>query len=147
MLSGNVENVLGSAALQHFIEGVELLWLRQLRDISRMNEERRRRWHSVDAIEGNLESLRHILVRLFTESDVAVADLQKAEVGSRQRLSGPRNLGESFRREDAAADRPKQAGTSPCHTVEKAAAINPVVFVVVRNVIGHNIWFCLGWFG
>jgi hypothetical protein len=42
--------------------------------------------------------------------------------------------------------------------MEKAAAVNPVVFVVVRNVIGHNIgfWFwllgrlpytCLYWFG
>jgi hypothetical protein len=53
-------------------------------------------------------------------------------------------LGESFRREDAAADRPKQAGTGPSHALKKAAAIDPVVFVVVRNVIGHDIWFCLG---
>jgi hypothetical protein len=27
--------------------------------------------------------------------------------------------------------------------MEKAAAIDSVVFVVVRNVIGHNIWFGL----
>jgi hypothetical protein len=50
-------------------------------------------------------------------------------------------LCQSFRREYATADRPKQAGTGPCHAMEKAAAINPVVFVVVRNVIGHNIVF------
>ena len=39
---------------------------------------------------------------------------------------------------------PKQAGAGPSHALKKAAAIDPVVFVVVRNVIGHNIGF---WFG
>jgi hypothetical protein len=33
--------------------------------------------------------------------------------------------------------------------MEKAAAIKPVIFVIVRNVVGHNIWFCFrfgfGW--
>jgi hypothetical protein len=53
-------------------------------------------------------------------------------------------LGKGFRDEDAAADRPKQAGTGPCHALEKAATINSIVFVIVRNVIGHNIVF---WFG
>src|SRR6266446_8874419 len=71
---------------------------------------------------------------------MTVADLQKAEVASRQRPCGLRDLGKSFRCKDAAADCPKQAGTGPCHALKKAAAINPVVFVVVRNVIGHNIW-------
>ncbi len=75
MFSGNIEYVLGSAALQHLIEGVELLWLRQLRDISRMNEERWRRWHRVDAIESNFEGRRNIFVCFLTEADVAIADL------------------------------------------------------------------------
>src|SRR6266705_4014163 len=34
MLAGNIENVFGSAALKYLVEGVELLRLRQLRDIS-----------------------------------------------------------------------------------------------------------------
>ena len=54
------------------------------------------------------------------------------------------DLGEGFRREDAAADRPKQARAGPSHALKKPTTINAVVFVVVRNVIGHNIWF---WFG
>ncbi len=105
-----------------------------------MNKERRRCRHGVDAIKGNLERLGHILVGVFAEPDMTVADLQKAEVGScRQRVSGLCNLGEGFRYEHAATDRPKQAGAGPSHALKKAAAINPVVFVVVRNVIGHNI--------
>src|SRR6266699_2588771 len=106
-----------------------------------MNEERRRSRHRVDAIERNLERRRDIFVCLFAEADVAIADLEKAEIGSRQRLSGLCDLGKSFRHENAAADRPKQAGPGPCHAMEKTAAVNPVVFVVVRNVIGHNIGF------
>ena len=137
MLSRNVKDVLSPAALQHFIEGVELFWLRELGNIPRMNEERRRRWHRVDAIEGNSEGRGYVFVRLFTEANVAVTDLQKAEVHRRQGLSGLRDLGKGFRHEYAAADRPKQAGAGPSHALKKAAAINPVVFVVVRNIIGH----------
>src|SRR5262249_15803106 len=43
-----------------------------------------------------------------------------------------------------AAYGPKEARAGPCHAVEKAAAIDSVVFVVVRNVIGHNIGFSFG---
>src|SRR6202040_199040 len=94
----------------------------------------------------NLKGLGHIFVGIFTEADVTVADLQKAEVGScRQRVAGLGDLGEGSRHEDAAADRPKQAGAGPSHALKKAAAVDPVVFVVARNVIGHNIWFYLGW--
>ena len=96
MLSGNIESVLGPAALENLIEGVELLRLRQLRNISRMNEERRRRRHGVDAIESNLERLRHIFVCLFAEADVAIADLQEAKVGSRKWLPSLRNLSKRF---------------------------------------------------
>src|SRR5713226_2720625 len=146
MLPGHIENVLSPAALEHFIKGVELLGLRQLGNVSRVDKESRRSGHRVDAIESNLEGLRHIFVCLFAEADVAIADLEKAEIRSRrQRVSSCFcDLGESSRRKHPAAYGPKQARAGPCHAVEKAAAIDSVVFVVVRNVIGHNIGF---WFG
>ncbi len=78
MLPGDIENVLGAAALEHLIEGVELLRLRQLGDISSMNQEGWRNGHRIDAIERNLERFGHIFVRIFGEADVAIADLQKA---------------------------------------------------------------------
>src|SRR4029453_8299956 len=108
-----------------------------------MNEERWRGRHRIDSIESNFESRSDIFVCLFVEADMAVADLEKAKVSRRQRLTRLRNLCQSFRREYAAADRPKQAGTGPCHAMEKAAAINAVMFVVVRNVVRHNFFFRL----
>jgi hypothetical protein len=42
-----------------------------------MNKERRRRRHRVDAIEGNFEGCRDILVSLFAEADMTIADLEK----------------------------------------------------------------------
>src|SRR5438034_5811334 len=83
MLSRNVKDVLCPAALQHLIESVELFRLRQLRNISRMNEEGWARWHRIDAIKSNFEGCSDIFIRLFTEADMTVADLQKAKVGSR----------------------------------------------------------------
>ena len=97
VLSGNIENVLGPAALEHLIERVELLWLRQLRNISRVDKESRRSGHRVDAIERNLERRSDILVSIFVEPDMAVADLQKAKVGSRQWLPSLRNLSKGSR--------------------------------------------------
>src|SRR5207245_3899633 len=103
------------------------------------------RRHCFDAIESNFEGLSDIFICLFTEADVAVADLEKAEIRSRrQRVSCFRDLGKGSRRKHPAAYGPKEARAGPCHAVEKAAAIDSVVFVVVRNVIGHNIGF---WFG
>src|SRR5436309_10447660 len=74
VLSWNVKDVLGPAALQHFIEGVELFWLRELGNISRVNKERRRSRHRVDAIESNFEGRSDIFIRFLTEADVAIAD-------------------------------------------------------------------------
>src|SRR5260370_41580334 len=143
MLAGNIENVLGSAALQYLIKGVELFGLGQLGNGSRVDKESRRTGHRVDAIESNLEGLRHIFVCLFAEADVAIADLEKAEIRSRrQRVSSCfRDLGESSRRKHPAAYGPKQARAGPCHAVKKAAAIDSGMFGVLRNLIGHNIWF------
>src|SRR4029077_20340035 len=92
----DIENVLGPAALQHLVKGVELFRLRQLCDIPRMNKERGRSGHRVDAIESNLEGLSHIFVRFFVEPDMAIADLQKTKVGSWKWRPTLRDLRKSF---------------------------------------------------
>src|SRR6266404_531213 len=152
MLAGHEEHVLRPAALKHFVESVELLRLRELRDISGVNKKSRRGGHRIDAIERNLERLRHIFVCLFAEADVTVANLEKAKVRSRgQRASCLRDFSKGSRRKHPAAYGPKQSRAGPCHALEKAAAIDSVVFVIVRNVIWHNlapklvgkIWFHL----
>src|SRR4029077_15965980 len=57
VLPGNIENILGSAALQYLIKGVELFGLRQLREVSGVDKERWGSGHRIDAIETNLEGL------------------------------------------------------------------------------------------
>src|SRR5205085_2575610 len=96
VLAWHVKDILCSATLENLIEGVELLRLRQLREVSRVDKERRRRRHRVDSIERNLERRRHIFVCVFAEADVAITDLEKAKVGSRQGLSRLRNLSKGF---------------------------------------------------
>src|SRR5450759_5478254 len=98
MLARHIKDVLGPATLEHLIKGVELFWFRQLCKVSRMNEERRRCRHRVDSIERNLKGCSDILVSLFVEANVAVTDLEKAEIRSRrQRVSCFRDLGKSSR--------------------------------------------------
>src|SRR5436309_16105350 len=116
MFARNEEHVLGSAALQHLIKRVELLWFSQLCDVSGVNEKRRRRRHRVDAIESDLERFGHVFIRILGKADVTVADLQEAQVsGSRQRTAGLGDLRQGLRYEDAPADCPKHAGAGPGH--------------------------------
>src|ERR1700757_3357804 len=97
MLPWHIKDVFSSAALEDLVERVELFRLRQLCDISGVNKERRRSRHRVDAIESNFECLGNILVRRFVKPDMAIADLQKAEIsGRRQRRSSLCNFGEGL---------------------------------------------------
>src|SRR6266436_4460071 len=71
---------------------------------------------------------------------MAIADLEKAKIRSRrQRASCFRNFSKGSRCKHPAAYGPKQPRAGPCHALEKAAAIDSVVFVIVRNVIWHNL--------
>src|SRR5215510_7026240 len=84
MLPGHIKDVFGSAALKDLVEGVELFGFRQLGDISGVDKERRWSRHRVDAVESNFECFGNILVRCFVKPDMAIADLQKAQISSRR---------------------------------------------------------------
>src|ERR1044072_4118652 len=102
MFSGNVENIFGSAALESLIERVELLRFRQLRNVSCVNQKRRRGRNGIDAIKSKLEGGGNILVCLLVKANVAVADLQKTEIGRLgQRGASFRTLSKSLRRKDS----------------------------------------------
>ena len=69
------------------------------------------------------------------EADVAVADLDEREIAARR---GRRPAPKAARREDAAADRPEQAGAGPGHAFEEPAAVDAVALVIVVVVICHR---------
>jgi len=75
VLAGHVEDALGANSLQHFVRRVELLGLRELRDIAGVNDERRVLWECVELRDGFLKRRGHVLVRFLVEADVTVADL------------------------------------------------------------------------
>ena len=93
MLARNIKYILCFAALEHLIERVELFRLRQLRDVSGVDQKRRRSRHRVDAVQRDPERFSDIFVRVFAEADVAVTDLKKTQIGGRRQRAGFCNLG------------------------------------------------------
>src|SRR5437868_4732987 len=60
---------------------------------------------------------------------MAVADLDEVEFSLRSILF----LAKCLRCQDAAAESPKDSGASPCHALQKAAAVNAVIVMVVND--------------
>jgi hypothetical protein len=70
---------------------------------------------------------------------VAVADLHEIKSAYWARWQVERRcLAEDPRREDAAAQRPDDARAGPCHALQESLAVDPVVIVVVQDVIIHG---------
>ncbi len=66
-------------ASQNLVHRVELRRLRQMTQIARVQNERRRCRQRVDPRDGFLQCANHVFVRFLAESNVAVADLDKAQ--------------------------------------------------------------------
>src|SRR5437899_7655162 len=94
---------------EDLIDRVVLSWHRQVAHVAGVQDERRSARQAADAIDGLLEGARHVHVRNAFEADVAVADLNEAEVT----LAGVAGLRQGARRQDAGAQRPDDAGPSP----------------------------------
>ena len=110
MLAGNVIHLARLRTLEHLGRGIELVRCRKLCNITRVNQKCGLLFQGIDSVHGLLESLRHILVRLFVESDVAVTDLDEAEytllLSARQ---------ETARGEHSRVHGPDQPRASPRH--------------------------------
>jgi hypothetical protein len=92
-----------------------------------MKQECRRLRQSVDAIDGGLQCRSDVLVRIFAESNVAVADLDELQIAFRRLFAGDR-----LTARDAASQADQQTGTGPGHAVQEPAAVDAVV--VVRRI-------------
>src|SRR5206468_3338704 len=111
MLAGHVKNFAYLEALQVLLERIEFFRFGKMTQVTGVQDEVRRRRQRVDLRDRLLQRADDIFVRLFVKTDVAVADLHEAEIGT----SDWRCCAEQFRREDSTAHRPKHSSASPCH--------------------------------
>src|SRR5690349_328499 len=134
VLAGNVENTIRTQSAEHLRGGVELVGLGELRDVSRVENERGTLRQRVDLGDGLLQGCRDVLVGLLAEADVAVAHLDEEDAlplsGREQRESAQsKGLG------NAAGQPPNGCRACPRHAPEKAASVDAVVARVGGDVI------------
>src|SRR5689334_7126882 len=75
MLAGDVEHAIGMNPLDDLVRRVELLCLRELRDVARMQDERWTLGKGIELRDGQAEGRGDVLVRFLIEADVTVRDL------------------------------------------------------------------------
>ena len=85
VLAGNVVDVEAGAA-DHLVGIVELLGLRQMRDVAGVDHEGRLRRELADLADRFLQGAEGVGVGRLVEADMAVADLQEGEAGRLGRL-------------------------------------------------------------
>ena len=137
MLAGHEQHAVGAQLAQHLVRRVELVGLRELRDIAGVQHERGALGERVEARDGLAQRAGHVVVRVLVEADVAVADLREQEA-ARRRVAR-RRAAEHARHRHAAIERPEQTRASPRHAAEKAAAVDAVVEHVVERIF-RNGW-------
>src|SRR5207302_205130 len=98
----HVEDSGHATALEHLIRRIELRRLREMADVTGVNQEIGRCRHCGDALDGLPERADHVAVRGLVESDVAVADLHEAEVAGRLRATRSENVAQSKGLQNAA---------------------------------------------
>src|ERR1700722_1934117 len=104
---------------------VELLGLRQMRDVAGMDHERRLGRHGDDLADRFPQRAERIGIGRLVETDMAVGNLQETEPRlGRLRRSDQRR----FRH--AAGERPYHAGSRPDHTFERLAAVESFILTM-----------------
>jgi len=135
VLAGYIESPAYLGALQHFIDCVEFLGFGEMREVARVNQQLGSLEQSVDPVYGGFQSADHVLVRFLGETDVAVADLNEREIVFFG-LAGI--LTEYAGGQDPSTYGPSDACAYPGHALQKAAAVDAVVVMIVNNSSGHE---------
>src|SRR5262249_38055719 len=89
----------------------------------------------VDLVDRGLESGGDIGVGGLVEAHVAVADLHKAEIALRLLFADRGKPAQAVGLQHTAVDHAQGPGSGPGHALEKTAAINAVMVVIVQNLI------------
>src|ERR1700675_503681 len=82
MLTRHKVDLFGGRSLQCLIKRIEFTRLRELTQNAGVNDEIRFVGHGIDLVDCRLQSGGDVRIRWLVETDVAVADLDKAEVPS-----------------------------------------------------------------
>src|SRR5262249_12878746 len=112
----DIEHVPLTKAPENLVQGVELGGLGKVREVAGVENQVRLLDGSVDLVDGDLQRTINVSVGRLVEADVAVADLNKSEVGG---------FGLAFLRAEqprtgyAAGERPDYSGAGPLHALQK----------------------------
>src|SRR2546430_2726718 len=112
----------------------EFTRLRELTQVAGVNDEIWFVGHRVDLIDRRLQSCGDVLICWLVKADMAVADLDKAEVPT---FAGILTVafGECPRYRDATAHGPDKPGPRPCHALQESAAVDAIVVEVLQLLI------------
>src|SRR5262249_58290870 len=138
----DIEDPIRADTLQDLGDRIELSRLGQVRQVAGVEHEGRRPGHRVDLFHRLFESARHVDVRGLAETDVAVADLDEAEIALGSVLLV---LPEGPRRQEPTPDAPEHAGPGPGHALQEATAVDavarPARAGTLVTVLSHAISF------
>src|SRR6266404_4864217 len=140
MLTRHKVDLFGGCSLQCLVKRIEFTRLRELTQIAGMNDEIRFVGHRVDFIDRCLQSSGDVRVSRLVETDVTVADLDKAEVPTFAGIPAVA-FGECPRYRDATAHGPDQPGPRPRHTLQEPAAVDAIVVEILQLLIDKILLF------
>jgi hypothetical protein len=95
-----------------------------MRQIAGVNEKVRSRGACPNPVQGSLEGCRNICVGWLVKTNVAVADLDKAEVGLGSGVS--RAATKCMRERHSSHETPNHSGARPCHAFQEPTPIDSV---------------------
>ena len=116
---------------QELLDGVELVGLGEMGEVTRVRHEGRALWQGVDLGDGVGEGPGDIGVRRPLEADVAVADLDEVEILRAARLGG--RLLDPARGQQPAGDRPDGGGACPGHAFQETSPVDAVRVRCLRH--------------
>src|SRR6266403_4211842 len=130
MLTRHKVDLFGGRSFQCLVKRIELTRLRELTQIAGVNDEIRFVGHRVDLVDCRLQSGSDVRISRLVKADVAVADLDKAEVPAFAGIFAVA-FGECPRNRDATAHGPDKARARPRHTLQEPATIDTIVVEVL----------------
>src|SRR6266446_4231836 len=140
MLTRHKVDLFGGCSLQCLVKRIEFTRLRELTQIAGVNDEIWFVGHRVDLVDRRLQSSGDVRVSRLVKSDVAVADLDKAEVPTFAGVLAVA-FSECPRYRDATAHGPDQPGSRPCHALQEPATINAIIVEILQLLIDKILLF------